>query len=693
MKLQISYMKKIIKSITLLTVVFNTNSLFAQQDSLSVKNLEELIVTGQYKPQTLKKSVYQVRVINNERIKQSGATNVQQVLNNQVGFRFAADNTLGTTDVQLMGMSGRNVKILLDGVPMIDRGDTRESLNQIDVNSIERIEIVEGPMSVSYGSDALAGVINIITKKNKNNGLTLTAKLQEETAGSEYHAFNYKGVHQQNITVDYKKNNWSFTAGGSHNDMNGFGGDAYGRDKAWLPKEQWLGNARISYDKGPFNIYFRTDVLHEDILSKGAINYGNYKAIDKRYSTDRFTNQLQGAYTFNKKLQLAATLAYTDYTRSTRTTRHDFEKNTDELTTGDGEQDISKFNSFVFRTTVQYQLSNKVSLQPGIDINREAASGPRISDKPVITDYAAFVSAEVKLGSAINIRPGLRFIKNSVYNAPPVIPSINTKLIISKKLDLRMAYAYGFRSPALRELYFYFVDANHNVVGNPNLKAENSNSFNASLNWNALPKNTRTYSVSLSGFYNVFNNQIDFALSSPTSNQYTYFNVNKAKTVGGTIENKYSFKNLESSLGFSYVGIFRKLYDEKDYSNETNKDFLWSPEVNASISYNVNIIKTRFNLFYKYTGKKPQLVTGKNGANQPALLIAETESYQLADFTGTTKINKYLSVNAGVKNIFDVTNVSNNAAASTSVHNAGYNVAIGYGRSYFVGLNFQWNKK
>lgn len=686
-------MKKTIQAAFLFATVANSTATLAQQDTLFHKNLEEVVVTGQYRPQTLKKSVYQLKVINNERIKQSGAANIQQVLNTQVGFRFAADNTLGTTDVQLMGMSGRNVKILMDGVPMVDRGDTRESLNQIDVNSIERIEIVEGPMSVSYGSDALAGVINIITKKNKNNGLTLTAKVQEETAGSEYHAFNYRGVHQQNIGIDYKNNNWGFTAGGSHNDMNGFGGDAYGRDKEWLPKQQWLGNARISYDKGPLNIYFRTDLLREDILSKGAINYGNYKAIDQKYSTNRFTNQLQGGYTFSKRLQLAATLAYTDYKRSTRTTRHDFEKNTDELTTGEGEQDLSKFNSFVFRTTVQYQLGNIVSLQPGIDINREAASGPRISNNPSITDYAAFVSAEIKAGSRLNIRPGLRFIKNSVYNAPPVIPSINTKFIISKKIDLRFAYAYGFRSPALRELYFYFVDANHNVVGNPNLKAENSNSFNASLNWTAMPKNKSTYSISLSGFYNAFNNQIDFALSSPTSNQYTYYNVNKAKTAGGTLENKYAFKNLESSLGFSYVGIFRKLFDEKDYANETNKDFLWSPEVNASVSYNVDVIKTRFNLFYKYSGKKPQLVTGKNAANQPALLIAETEAYHLADFTGTTKINKFLSVNAGIKNIFDVTNVNNNAAVSTSVHNAGYNVAIGYGRSYFVGLNFQWNKK
>jgi outer membrane receptor for ferrienterochelin and colicins len=142
-----------------------SHSVFAQLDTL--KTLGEVVITGQYKPQSVKNSVYQVRVINSERIRQSGATEIKQVLANQLGFRFSNDNTIGTTDVQLMGMSGRNVKILLDGVPMVDRGDTRESLNQVDVNTIERIEIVEGPMSVSYGSDALAGVINIITKKNE----------------------------------------------------------------------------------------------------------------------------------------------------------------------------------------------------------------------------------------------------------------------------------------------------------------------------------------------------------------------------------------------------------------------------------------------------------------------------------------------------------------------------------------------
>ena len=82
-----------------------------------------------------------------------------------MGIRFATDYTLGETDIAIMGMSGQNVKVLLDGIPLVDRGGTKQSLSQVDINTIERIELVEGPMSVIYGTDALAGVINIITKK------------------------------------------------------------------------------------------------------------------------------------------------------------------------------------------------------------------------------------------------------------------------------------------------------------------------------------------------------------------------------------------------------------------------------------------------------------------------------------------------------------------------------------------------
>lgn len=675
------------------TAVINAQNNTAADTAWYSKNLSELIVTGQYKPQSIKNSVYQVRVINSERIRSSGAASVQQVLNTQLGFRFSNDKALGVSDVSLMGMSGRNVKILLDGVPMLDRGDSRESLNQIDVNSIERIEIVEGPMSVSYGSDALAGVINIITKKNAPYAVSITAKVQEETAGSEYHPFNYSGQHTQNLGVSLRKNYWNFSAGGTHNEFNGFGGDAYGRDKTWKPKEQWMANAKVGYSKGRFNIYYRADALDETITARNAININNNKAIDQRYYTQRLLHQVQGGYTFNTKMQLSSVLGYTDYSRRTKTTRHDFETGTDELTTGEGEQDTSKFKSLSFRNTLYWQLSSKVSLQPGVDINRDAASGQRIEGNPVITDVAVFASAEIKPNDKINIRPGVRFIKNSVYNAPPAVPSLNAKFNINKELDLRFAYAYGFRSPALRELYFYYVDINHNIIGNPGLKAEYSNNISAALHWTAVPKNGFHYSATLTGFYNAFNNQIEFAQSASDSTLYTYFNVNKAKTTGANFENRINWKQFDASFGFSYIGFYRKQFDDKDYIKLDNKYFLWSPEVNAVISYNAPALKTKFSLLYKYTGKKPQYVYGKNSSSQQVLYIANISGFSWADFTATTTVNKFVTVSAGVKNIFDINNVNNTASSSGSIHSGAGPVTVGYGRSYFIGLNFQWNKK
>lgn len=64
----------------------------------------------------------------------------------------------------------------------------------------------------------------------------------------------------------------------------------------------------------------------------------------------------------------------------------------------------------------------------------------------------------------------------------PFIPSINAKLALTSDIDFRLSYARGFRSPSLRELYFSFFDANHQVVGNPDLKAETSHSFTGSVN-------------------------------------------------------------------------------------------------------------------------------------------------------------------------------------------------------------------
>lgn len=680
------------KIFLLLTIISNVSIVFAQIDSLSSTQMDEIIITGQYKPQSLKSSVYQVRVINQKNIRSRNANNVQQILNTELGLRFSNDNTTGTSDVQLMGMGGRNVKILIDGVPMPDRGDTRESLNQIDVNTIDRIEIVDGPMSVSYGSDALSGVINIITKKSLKNNWNINVRVQEETAGKEYYPFTYSGLHQQSVQIGWKKNQWEINGGIAQIDFNGFGGDDYGRGKSWKPKNQWLGNVKIGFNNPNLSTYYRLDALDEDITGRGAINYNIFKTLDQRFFTHRYMHQWQSEWHVNNKAQLNTILSYTHYTRTTKTTEHNFETGSDELTISAGDQDTSTFNAITFRTTLQYALSDKVNLQPGIDINRETASGQRILGSPSITDYAFFISSEIKPTTTINIRPGLRFIKNSQYNAPPVIPSINTKIVLGKSLDLRMAYAYGFRAPALRELYFNFQDANHNIVGNPSLKAENSNSFTGALCWAKNNRKNIHFSFTLNGFYNSFKHLINYANTINNPAQFTLINIDKFKTTGFTWTNTIGLKDLKASIGFSYIGRYNVLSADAQYKNENLPAFVWGAEVNSNITYECKKIATLFSFFYKYTGKRPGYQSARIN-NEETVHLSHISDFSWADFTMSRDLYNYFTLSGGVKNIFNVGNITNTSSTGSIHENGGLVLPVGYGRSYFLSLLFHWNKK
>lgn len=659
--------------------------------------LKEVVVTAQYGPQSLKNSVYHIKTISAEKIRLRAATSVQQVLNTELGFRFNNDLTLGTTDVELMGMSGRNIKILLDGVPMVDRSDSRESLNQIDINTVDRIEIVEGPVSVVYGTDALAGVINIITKNAGKSLLNISARVQEETTGNEYQALRGAGSHNQNISASWQNKGWNALFGLSHNEFGGWNVPAKTATieevnaitNRWKPKEQFLGNTKLGYRNDKFNIWYRLDGLRETIDSRFGINPNNYRGKLQTYTTDRITQQIQSEYRFSKKLEVNAVAGYTDLQRATKTVIHDYATNTEILTTGAGEQDVATFNATIVRLTAQYFASKTVAIQPGFEYNRDAASGQRIKGTPVINDYAFFASSEIRPTDKINIRPGVRFIKNSVYNAPAVIPSLNTKVGLTKNFDLRLSYARGFRAPALRELYYDFFDASHSIMGNENLKAEQSNSYNASIVWSGIQKNDMQFRSTATGFYNEFKDRIDYGMDPAQPTVTTLINVSRYKTVGATIDNTLILKNLQTTVGFSYIGRYNRLVEEPTLDLP---EFMWAPELNGNVMYNFPKINGSVSFFYKYTANRPGYqVTTTNGLQTTNLV--KIGAFSWADLMLNKNIFKNITLNAGVKNLFNVTQLTNTSTASGGAHStAGATVPYSYGRSYVFGLIFNWNK-
>jgi len=657
--------------------------------------LSEVVVTGQYGPQSMKDAVYKVRSISAEKIKLRAPTNIQQVLNTEFGFRFTNDLTLGTSNVEMMGMSGRNVKILLDGVPLVDRSDLKEGLNQIDINTVERIEIVEGPMSVVYGTDALAGVINIITKGKTGYKFGVSARVQEETAGSEYEALDGQGSHNKNISVNWQNNGWNAVAGLSNNTFGGWNvpdktatREVVNATQFWKPKDQYLGNLKVGYGNEKFNIWYRADGVNEEITSRGGLN-ADYSVVTQTYTTKRLNNQLHADWHLNEKLSLTMVGGYTDLQRKTKTVKYDFATRTESLTTGDGEQDIAKFNATLFRATLQYKISNVISFQPGIEINREGASGQRIKDTPVINDYAAFFSAEIKPLNSLKLRPGVRFINNSVYDAPVAVPSLNAMLNLTTDLDLRLGYGRGFRAPALRELYFDFFDASHSIMGNENLRAEKSNSFDASLSWNAIRKDRIHLTSTLAGFYNDFFDRIEYGLYEEDQSITTLINISRYKTAGFSLDNTFIYSGLQVNFGVSYIGRYNDL-TEGDFQTEVPK-FSWTPELFSNLIYTVTKLKGSVSLAFKYTGSRPSYQVTTSEPNNPRLV--KIGSFTWTDLLFNKTINKYLTLNAGVKNLFDVTQLTNTSATSGGAHSSGGGtVPYSYGRSYVFGLTFNWNK-
>lgn len=659
----------------------------------AARPMETVVVTGQYAPQSLKSSVYKVRVIDRDRIRLRGATDVLGVLNNEAGVRFSTDFSLGETDISLMGISGQSVKILLDGIPLVDRGSTRQSLSQIDVNTIDRIEIVEGPMSVAYGTDALAGVINVITKKPKAgvSSLSVTARMQEESTGSTYHPFVFDGTHNEHIGLAWSNSRWSASGHTSRNAFGGFRDTVAAPQYAWKPKDQWLGGGSLGYRSNGFSARYRLDYLNEKLTAYGPVNLNNYKALDQYFITARYTHQLQTDWQLSDAVKLNGALSYQDYKRRTETYSYNYRNNTQTATDptqpgAEGQWDMVPFKNFFFRSTAQWLASPKLSVQPGVEIKTDHTGGERINGRPTIADYSVFASAEYKPSALLTLRPGVRFSKNSVYEAPPVIPSLNVKRALSTTLDLRLSYARGFRAPILRELYFLFRDGNHDVEGNTDLKAEYSNSYQSSLSWQAADKDFKLTFV-LSGFYNDFNNRIELA-ALPNGTVFTYINVAKYKTTGATLENAVAYKNLSATVNAAYIGRYNSLSGDAAYKNDNLPAFTWSPELSTNIGYRFTKLGAEAGLFYKYTGRLPSYQV--DAATAKAYL-AKLEGYHWADVTVSKRLFRYFSLQAGVKNLFGITRLQNSAESTGVPHVGNGPVLTGYGRSYFLGLNFQWS--
>lgn len=634
--------------------------------------LDEIVTTGQYTPRSAQQSVYQIKTVTAERIAAQGAVNLRDLMTNEMNVRLSQDNILGSS-MSINGISGQNVKIMIDGVPVVGRLGGNIDLSQINLNNARRVEIIEGPMSAIYGTDALGGVINIITEDQVDDKINITLNSLYESVG----VYNFDG------SAGFKFGKSNVMISGGRNFFGGYSEVDTSRNKQWKPKEQYFSDWQFNHFFDKFSLRYSGQFYNDHILNRGAPRLPYREtAFDDHFRTTRLTNSLffRGEVAPNRFFDITGSYSY--YKRMKNTYFKDLVTLEESFTSDPADQDTNSFDSWVLRGTYSHDnVINRVSYQAGFDLNMSTAAGRRINEnEKSLEDYAVFASIQLRPIDAITIQPAIRLIHNSNYEAP-IVPSLNLKSELTRFLTLRASYARGFRAPSIQELHFMFVDINHNIRGNESLTAETSHSYNLTLNFH---NQTNNYAFKLEpGVY--FNDIKDLiTLGNIENDLWSYVNIGQFRTLGSNLTLSYIRADLNSKLGFSYIGRSYKI-------NETvsSSRFVFSPEVMANIIYNSQIFGITASLFYKYTGGQSGFNIDEEGTEYNAY---EIEDYHTLDITFSKDIlDSYLTLTLGAKNLFDVKDIKRSSTGSGGVHSGNETSSpVAWGRTFFtsIRLNF-----
>lgn len=634
--------------------------------------LDNVVITGQYAPRKADQSIYKIEVIDNLQLQQRGVNNLADALSQETFIRLTTDPSLGTS-LEMQGMGGENVKYLIDGVPIIGRVGGDIDLSQINMDNIDHIEIVQGPMSVVYGTDALAGVVNIITKKNtsKKNLVKITTYSDSK---NNYNFGFYSSIIRGRSTITASGNRNMFQGIDIDLNVDDFYETGEDRYMEFKPKLVYNGDLEYAYNKNDFSLKTKSDFMRSELRNYINANPFTLRAKDNYFITLRLINTLNVSGKLTQSMQYNITGAFTYFKRDTEDILSDLSALTHTKT---GTTSTIFYNGMTRGSFTLSPEESVLNYQFGWDINYDKGTGERIDDENAsMSDYAAFLSAQWKPLDNLSVQPGFRYIYNTSFEAP-LIPSVNFQWKIIDNLNFRASYAKGFRAPSLKELYLDFHDSNHNLTGNPDLLAETTNSYNSSLTYK-IKKDKFSVKLEPSLFYNNGNNVITLIVTDPQNNAAETTNLGGRRTLGANFNvSLIHYKAFDLSTGYSLTG---ESYDFDGIENWTDEIFYSNYTINTK--YNLRKHKLVLMANYKLYGKTPALAYNPDDDQYYNIF---TEALSDLELTASKQFFKNkLNVVVGSKNIFD--NYSSRRYGY--VDGREFLSPINYGISFFTKANY-----
>jgi outer membrane receptor for ferrienterochelin and colicins len=629
-------------------------------------DLDEVVVTGQASAKKSDQSVYKVNVISRQDIDKKAAVNLSTLLNNELNINIARDGILGRT-LSIRGLGGEHVKILVDGIPVVGRQNGIIDLDQLNLNNVDHIEIVEGPLSVIYGSNALGGVINIITRRQTATRLSAGINTYYETVGIYNADANFNLAHKNHV----------FGVHAARNFFSGFDPQDNSRFKLWKPKLQYNPGITWFYSGKKVKLSSSIDYLHEELRDKDSVRFN--EVTDRYFFTERMNSSLLSEFTTGVSSKIIFTGGYSYFGRIKNSYAVSSLSKT--LVSDAAFHDSSRF-SLIYHRGYYAFTGKSVELITGYDLNYEYGFGKRINGIKEIGDVSLYSNVVWSPIPNFKIQPGIRLAYNTKYNAP-VVYSLNIGYK-PRNFNLRASFGKGFRTPSLKELYLEFIDQNHHVLGNENLKAETANSFILSGSYlYRYGKHNMEFSSDL--FYTSIQNKIDFLFNSDNALWAQYYNINDFRSKGAEFSIKYLFHpRFILKTGVIFNGI-SALSDDPNFTYNTD----------YTASFNYKNLKYGFQLstYYKFTGKKT-FYKGNFDLNEGVTQITKAfiDDYHNLDIIASAPLLKNrLLVTTGVKNLLN--NITVMSTGSLTVHGSGDgSLPVGWGRSYFVKLGYRFIK-
>lgn len=605
-----------------------------QEETTHIKT-DEVIVTASRTKQEVKESPSSVEVITREDIDKMGAENLAQALQLALGIDTQENAMVGNRS-SIRGMNTNQTLILIDG-RRVRTENTSETMNfyelkRINMDDVERIEIVRGAASSLYGSEALGGVINVI---KKHPGKMQTAVTLDWTSRQS----------DEGIRFDSGKlGKWALSGSFKHMGVREQGTDAgsnmYGKKNFFnldgrmeMTKNKWL------------DVFF--DYLTEDLYMKDSLTQGtDYD--HKRFSTGiKYSGRdKRGDY------EMQVYYTYFDKHQRTRERANHSLNSFDDL----------KFNSLIFDGRRSIQVAKDHLLTFGGEYRKEDYESTRIKGTNTRTlegvtnqlgnssmDYTAFYLQDEWLASPRwLIIPSLRWDYNSEFGNE-LTGKLGTTYKITKDVRFKANIGTAYRAPTASELYFSWHHTPNarmdvQINGNPNLKPEKALNFDLGFEM----EKDKTF-----GKITYFHNKVDDLINIDTVMSRlpgfpprvlatgTYRNIDSATMQGVELEVRQALGG-----GFSVRGLYTYL-DARD--GKTGERLAGRPYHKASLQLSYDDAKHGWNA----TLWNDWIAGYRYGETVGRRTVYKDASLSILNFVVSKKINDHFSAYLGVDNIFD----------------------------------------